>query len=146
MTNQYTKYLCKGFVGNGTSCIAETTTPEVTTPTTAITTSSTTTSITTTTYMNTTNSTPSTTTMTNRCAEGYVEESIDPSYEGYMCLNIDATIKTPLTTSMSPCNCSCPPTATLPPPTNVTYSLPFTTSNSIITFISGLLISIILSI
>ena len=112
--------------------------------------------------MSTTNSTPTTNTTTtpNRCAEGYVEESMDQPYEGYMCLNIHATIKPVSPTTKTP-NVTCPkvtcpkvicPTTTTTSGDNgidstghSTYP-PCTTSNSIITYISGLLISIILSI
>ena len=98
--------------------------------------------------------------MTNRCAEGYEEKSIDPPYEGYMCLNINATqpvsttaktTKTTIATTSSPCDCSCPSQATgvgINGDTSingVTYHTS-TTSNSIITFISGLLIAMIISV
>ena len=104
--------------------------------------------------MTTTESTPAKITTANRCAEGYEEKSIDPPYDGYMCLNINATQPvstttktTKTTTTLSPCNCSCPPTGTsgVTSISGVTYYTS-TTSYSVITFISGLLISIILSI
>ena len=98
--------------------------------------------------------------MANRCAEGYEEKSIDPPYEGYMCLDINATqpvsttaktTKTTIATTSSPCDCSCPSIATgvsISGDTSingVTYHTS-TTSNSIITFISGLLIAMIISV
>ena len=104
--------------------------------------------------MTTTESTPAKITTANRCAEGYEEKSIDPPYDGYMCLNINATQPvstttktTKTTTTLSPCNCSCPPTdiSGVTSISGVTYYTS-TTSYSVITFISGLLISIILSV